>query len=102
MSTTVLSPEQRDTALSKAREARRAQQRLLGSVKAGHVSAVHLLTTDDPSVARIRVSRLIRAVPGYGTVKADRLLRAAGVHPKRRVGGLGARQRAKLVETLSR
>lgn len=62
---------------------------------------MEVLTREDPIASRLRVRQLIQAVPGYGPVRAQRLLTEAKVHPKRRVGGLGARQLECLVAALS-
>jgi S13-like protein len=45
---------------------------------------------------------LLVAVPKIGPVKAEHLLTIARVSPSKTVGALSARQRARLIELLSR
>lgn len=50
--------------------------------------------------AGLRVRDLMRSIPGIGPTRADRLLADLGIAAVKRVGGLGARQRARLREHL--
>ncbi len=45
---------------------------------------------------------LLLAVPGFGRVKANKVLTGCRISPSKTVGGLSARQRADLVEFLRR
>lgn len=100
MPLTSATPEQLETMRAKATETRHAQAELLASVREGRVSPVDVLTDPSYTARGIRVVRLLKAVPGHGPVKAERLMNQAGVHRSRRVGGLGDRQRTKLTEAL--
>lgn len=93
-------PEQRRAALEKATETRRARADTLAAVRAGTVDPVDVLTEPNEVDKGIRVARLLKAVPGHGPVKADKLMGEAAVSRTRKVGGLGARQRAKLAQAL--
>jgi hypothetical protein len=47
---------------------------------------------------RMRVSDLLRAIPGYGSSRVENLMETVRVSPSRRVRGLGSRQRTALVQ----
>ncbi|MER5325277.1 integration host factor, actinobacterial type [Streptosporangium canum] len=96
-----LTPEQRQAALAKAAETRTARAKLLAEVKAGSVSLEQLLGRDDDIAKRIKVSQALRALPGIGNVKAAQLMAEADVDEARRLGGLGAQQRRKLIEAVA-
>ena len=96
-----LSEEARKEALKKAAEARTARAALRQKVKTGELSIADVLAkADDPVVAKIKVSALIESLPGYGKAKVAKLMDELGISETRRVKGLGARQRAALIERL--
>jgi hypothetical protein len=98
MALPTLSPEQRQAALEKAREARAARSALLAGVKAGTVTLADVLARDDDDIARrTSVAQVVRALPGVGPARAAAALQRAGIILDRRVGGLGARQREQLL-----
>jgi hypothetical protein len=80
-------PEQRQAALAKAAEARRARAELKALVSTGSVT-----------LAGTKVAALLVALPGMGKVKTKRLMEAEGIADNRRIRGLGSRQRAALLE----
>ena len=96
-----MTAEQRADALAKAAEARQAQTAVLARVRSGQLPAGELLNGDDPVAARIRVKRAILAIPGVGQARAAAALHEAGVQENRRVGGLTAGQRERLLAQLS-
>ena len=98
-----LSADQRQAALEKAAEARRARAELKERLKMGSVSLSDLFDkakTDDV-VGKLKVLALLESLPGIGKVKARRVMSDIGISETRRVQGLGANQRTKLLETLS-
>ncbi|MET8049663.1 MULTISPECIES: integration host factor, actinobacterial type [unclassified Streptosporangium] len=97
-----LTPEQRQAALVKAAETRTARAKLLAEVKNGALSLEQLLGREDDIAKRIKVYQALRALPGVGTVKAAQLMAQADVDEARRLGGLGAQQRRKLIEAVGR
>jgi len=103
MALATLTPEQRDAALAKAREARGARSSLLAGIASGEdtVPAVLARAESDPAARKTKVSQLVRALPGYGLAKTSALLAEAGIARDRRVAGLGSRQREALVSALS-
>lgn len=97
-----LTEEQRQENLKKAAAARHARAELREKIKNGQVSLESVLNSDDPAAARMPVRALIESLPGYGKAKAQRILDELGVSAKRRIQGLGSRQREKLIELLSK
>lgn len=97
-----LTDEQRKAALEKAAAARHARAELRENIKAGNVTLEEVLDSDDPIANRMKVSALIESLPGYGKAKAAKIMEELGISPSRRVKGLGARQRAMLLEALAK
>src|SRR4051812_38466192 len=102
MALPTMTPEQRERALAKATEARKARGALLAEVKSGALSLAQVFDRrDDEVVKKTRVVRVLRALPGYGPAKVAALMAASGVDEKRRVGGLTPGQRTKLLEAVT-
>lgn len=101
MALPTLTPEQRQAALAKAAEARKARGELLASVKSGQTSVADVFGREDDTAKRVKVVQVLRAVPGYGPAKVAALMTTCGVDDKRRVGGLGEQQRRRLLDSLS-
>jgi hypothetical protein len=97
MALPTLSPQQRQVALEKAREARAARSTLLADLKAGTITLANVLGRDDDLARRTKVAQVLRALPGVGPARASAVMERAGIMPGRRVGGLGARQREHLL-----
>lgn len=96
-----LSPEDRAAALKKAAEARKKRAELREELKSGKKTFAQVLeSTDDPIVARMKVSTLLESLPGYGKAKAFKLMEELEISESRRVQGLGARQREQLLARL--
>ena len=96
-----LTDEQRKDALKKAAEARQKRAALRAQIKAGDVTfAVVMSRSDDPIVARMKVSTLLESLPGYGKAKAAKIMEELEISGSRRVQGLGARQREALMGRL--
>jgi hypothetical protein len=96
----VLTPEQREQALKKAAEARRARAELKERLKMGVLSLSSLLSqaeTDD-HIGKMKVLAVIEALPGVGKVKARRTMEEIGIAETRRVRGLGDQQKKALLE----
>jgi hypothetical protein len=96
MTLPALSPEQRQEALAKAREARRP----VGPAGRGESRRPHARRCagrDDDLARKTKVAQLVRALPGAGKASAAAIMERAGIPAERRVGGLGARQREQLL-----
>ncbi|NTW27779.1 MAG: integration host factor [Coriobacteriia bacterium] len=101
MALPTLSDADRQNALKKAAEARQQRAALRAEIKSGKLSFVDVMRrSDDPVVARIRVSALLESLPGYGKAKAQKIMGELEISESRRVQGLGARQREQLLERL--
>lgn len=101
MALPVLSPEQRQEALAKAREARAARSALLADLKTGTLTLAYVLGRDDDLARKTKVAQLVRALPGVGNARAAAIMERAGIPAQRRVGGLGARQREQFLAELA-
>jgi hypothetical protein len=95
-----LTDEQRKAALEKAAAARRARAEIKERLKMGSLSLSELfeLADKDETVGKIKVLALLESLPGVGKVKARRVMEDIGIAETRRVQGLGAQQRAKLLD----
>jgi hypothetical protein len=95
-----LTPEQRAAALEKAAQARAARADIKARLKMGSLSLAEALDSSDENVAKLKVVSLLESLPGVGKVKARRVMDEIGIADNRRVQGLGAQQRAALLEQL--
>jgi signal recognition particle GTPase len=96
-----LTPEQREQALVKAAQARRARAELKEKLKMGSITLRELLdqAADDDHVGKMKVLAVIEALPGVGKVKARRTMEEIGIADTRRVRGLGEQQRKSLLDS---
>ena len=94
-----LTPEQRQAALAKAAEARRARAIVKDKLKTGELvfSQVLELACTDELVAGIKVLAILESLPGVGKVKARRAMTDIGIADTRRLRGLGDQQRKALL-----
>ncbi|MEK9837627.1 MAG: integration host factor, actinobacterial type, partial [Ilumatobacter sp.] len=95
-----LTPEQRRAALEKAAEARAARAAVKARLKMGSLSLAEALASDDVHIAKMKVVAMLEALPKVGKVKARRIMDEVGIADNRRIQGLGAQQRAALLERL--
>lgn len=98
-----LTPEQRQAALAKATEARRERAELKEKLKQGSIRLNELFAqADDDNIAgKMKVVSVLESLPGVGKVKARRTMEEVGISDTRRLRGLGAQQREKLLEAFS-
>lgn len=96
-------PDQHNHALEEREGVRLAHLRLLAQVQVGEITIneVLALSKSHPVVAKTRVRALVRAVPGYGGRKADRVLAELRIAGGCRVGALNAHQHDALISALS-
>ena len=95
-----LTPEQRQAALAKAAEARRARAELKERLKMGVLTLPELLdqAENDDMVAKMKVLAVLESLPGVGKVKARRTMEEIEISDSRRIRGLGDQQRRKLLD----
>ena len=94
-----LSAEQRQAALEKAAQARRARAELKERLKMGSLNLGELLDQSDGDdiIGKMKVVAVLESLPGVGKVKARRTMEEIGISDTRRVRGLGAQQRESLL-----
>src|SRR5947209_4696620 len=93
---------QRMDALQRANEIRTKRAQLKRDLKAGRHSIHQLLLKPPDYVETAKVVDMLLAVPKYGRVKVDKILRQCKISPSKTVGGLSERQRNELVGLLRR
>lgn len=96
------SHERRLTGLRQANRVRSMRANLKQELREGKVRLDHVLAARADYLASAEVFELLVAAPKIGPVKAGRLLTAARIGPSQIVGALSERQRARLIELLSR
>jgi signal recognition particle GTPase len=95
-----LTPEQRQAALAKAAEARKARAEIKEKLKMGSLTLKELMEqgTGDETVGKMKVLAVLEALPGVGKVKARRTMEEIGISETRRIRGLGEQQKKSLLE----
>ena len=94
-----LDAESRRQALERAAEARKIRAELKQQLKAGEIDFAEVLrrAENDEIVGKTKVSAVLEALPKVGKVRARKLMERLDISPSRRVRGLGANQREKLL-----
>jgi DNA uptake protein ComE-like DNA-binding protein len=87
--------------LAKAAEARAARAEIKARLKMGSMTLKDALDSDDANVGKLKVVSLLESLPGVGKVKARRIMTDVDIADNRRVQGLGAQQKSKLLELLA-
>lgn len=84
--------------------ARRARAAVKQDVSSRRRTALDVATAawnnSDTPEGGLRVRELLTSIPGLGPARADRTLERLGISPRKRLGGLGVRQRERLREFL--
>lgn len=95
-----LTDEQRRAALVKAAEARAQRKAFLEDIRDGKLTfAAALQRADaDPVLARTKVETVLKAVPRVGDATVAKWMTAVGIDSKRKLSGLGEKQRRSLRE----
>lgn len=80
-------PEEREAAMARAADARRARNELVEGLRAGSTSLKYVLDNahDDYTVGRMRVLAVVESLPGVGEAEARRALEDLGIAATRRV-----------------
>jgi hypothetical protein len=95
-----LDDESRRQALEKAAEARRVRAELKQRLKAGEIDFAEVLRQADANeiIGKTKVSAILEALPKVGKVRARKLMERLDISLSRRLRGLGANQRDKLLK----
>lgn len=88
---------QRMEALDLANEIRTKRAQLKRDLKAGRVSLWATLMDPPDFIETMKVFDLLLAVPKFGRVKVNGILRVCRMSPSKTVGGMSERQRGELV-----
>ena len=98
-----LTEEQRAAALEKAAAARKIRAELKERLKRGGTTLVDVLkqAEENEVLGKMKVSALLEALPGVGTVRAQQTMERLEIAPSRRLRGLGDRQRKALLAEFS-
>jgi predicted flap endonuclease-1-like 5' DNA nuclease len=93
-----LTPDERAAALEKGTRMRKERAEVKASLKKGAVSLSEVLKDAKTSdvTGKIKVSDLLKSMPGVGEVRARQLMEQIGIAETRRARGLGAQQYAAL------
>lgn len=94
----VLTPEQQLAASQKAILLRRRRSEIRQQLQHETLTLEKLLSLDEEAVRHMRVSYLFGSLPGIGKAKTQLFMKAFGIAPNRRIGGLGKRQRDALID----
>ena len=94
-----LSPEQRQAALEKAAEIRKARAELKDQLKSGKTTLASVLdrAERDDVVGKLKVSAVLQAMPGIGKIRAQHIIEKLKIADSRRLRGLGEQQRKALL-----
>jgi len=95
-----MTPEQRAAGLEKAKAANAERAKVKSDLKSGAVTLAGVIAAAEGSdaIGKMKVSAVLRALPGVGDAKASKVMAELGIDGKRRLRGLGDRQRAALEE----
>lgn len=97
-----LTDEQRRQALEKAAEARRKRAEVKAQLKSGKRTLRDVLSRDDDeTIAKMKVSSVLEALPGVGKKRAQSIMERLDISATRRVRGLGSKQRDALLAEFS-
>jgi guanylate kinase len=101
MSVPFLSDEEKRSALKSAREIRKKRSEIKKLLKSCKVKLLELLEEKSMyfMVAKdMRVSDLIRSLPGFGDIRVSRILNELKISPRKKLSGLGHRQKSRLLD----
>lgn len=89
-----LSPEQRASALAKAKESRQFRAAVKARIKSGELSVTDVIamSKDDEAIAKMRVLELIESIAGVGKIRGKAILEKLDISLTRRIQGLGRHQ----------
>ncbi len=93
----------RREALQKAGEARKIRAEMKQQLKAGEIGLDQVLkrAEHDEVVGKTRVAAVLESMPRIGKVRARRLMERLNISSSRRLRGLGANQRQRLLAEFS-
>lgn len=93
-----MTPEQRAAALEKARIVREKRSAAMKQLAEGKITPKKFMENSDPVYAKVKVVSFLKKLPGVGAAKAAKALDECKIPDTRRLGGLGSKQKAALLE----
>lgn len=93
----VLTAEERREALKKGLRARQARAKIRKKLADGKITLEEIVETKDEVIRRMKVVDLLKAYRGIGDTKARKIMDELKISQSRRVGGLGIKQKEKLL-----
>lgn len=101
--TTPLDDAARARGRDKALAARRQRAQLKQRLKIGSIGFTEVMSArNDPVMSRLRIGDVVRALPGVGPARSERIMAECDVDPTRRLGQLGEHQVARLQDRVNR
>ncbi|WP_223774466.1 integration host factor, actinobacterial type [Streptomyces sp. 135] len=97
-----LTKAQRQAALDKALVVRRERAEIRTGLKEGRIPLREVLEREDDVAGKMRLHRVLESMPGIGTARSVQLLESLGISERRRVRGLSAGQRERLLAVFER
>jgi zinc transporter ZupT len=94
-------PEPRRGTPANSTRARQDREELLAAMRVGRTTVAEVLQRDDATARHLRVTRLLKALPGYDPADAIALMATSGIDENRRLDGLNRQQRRALLDTLT-
>lgn len=96
MTVPVLTTEQRMAALEKAKQVRKERAEFKKQLKEGNLAITDAL--EAPIMQRVKTYSLLISLPGVGKAKADEIMEKLSISSRSRIGSLGSKQKAGLIE----
>jgi hypothetical protein len=88
-------------ALKRANDVREERAKLKRALRSGEASVAELVISPPEFLLSARLSQVLLAVPGYGQVRVNRLLKRCRISTLKTIGGLSQRQREELAQVLA-
>jgi len=86
----------------KAVAARQERAEIKRRLKSGDLDLRSLLSLESGAKDRMLVMELLESLPFIGEIRAKEIMERVGISPRRRIAGLGTRQRLKLLELVEK
>jgi hypothetical protein len=96
-----ISPEVRRAAVDKAVRLRTSRAQIKRKLKDGEISFFDLEDIDMEIKKGFRTLEILESLPGVGKLKARNIMEDLNISPRKKLTGLGARQKSALQELVS-
>ena len=96
-----LTPAEREAGRLKGLRLKAEQKAIRQQLRTGQLTFAEVLARDDKAATGMRVTAALKTLPGVGEATSALLMTQAGIDAGRRVGGLTAGQRGRLVAAVA-